>query len=201
MHSRVVVMLERLMNPRTRRQVFHEVIRMKRRDTFFPQHTGADFFQVCIALRQLFFDDVKRVPGIDHIVNDQYTIAKLCRGHREMLRDEQFASHRAAFFDVTRRAHDREWLIENARELIADTQAPARDANDVIELPLRIVNFDREFFDQAVVAFPGYIKMSGVNHVGAFKSTVYFVAPISPYIRTVFNRRFAFTADCDRTAS
>jgi hypothetical protein len=51
-------------------------------------------------------------------------------------------------------AENRERQVVDARKLIAHAQAAARQTQNVVELPARIVHGERQQFDQPVVFIP-----------------------------------------------
>jgi len=51
---------------------------------------------------------------------------------------------------------DGERQIIDARKLVAHTQAATCEAQDIVELPARVVHGEREQFDQPVIFVPAY---------------------------------------------
>ena len=71
-----------------------------------------------------------------------------------MLGDDELALRRPAVRGIGVRRQDGERQFEDARQDVSDAQASARDADDLIEAPSRLVNLQREAFDQCVVFAP-----------------------------------------------
>ena len=76
------------------------------------------------------------------------------RGHRHVLGDHELAADRAAFGRVGMRRQDRERPLVDPRQHIADAHAAARDADDLVEVVARLVDVEREPFDERVVLRP-----------------------------------------------
>src|SRR6185503_4385365 len=70
---------------------------------------------------------------------------------------------------VRARRHDRERLVEDAREHVARPHAAPRQAQDLVELPARGIDLEREPLDQQVVLVPGDVEVFAVvgEHVSS----------------------------------
>ena len=100
---------------------------------------------------ELTMDGLERMTGVHHVVDQQDVLAEPRSRHRHMLRDDELATHRSAFGRIRMRRQYRERLLVNARQHIADAQAAARDADDLVERKPRFLDAKREALDERVV--------------------------------------------------
>lgn len=119
-----------------------------------PQHGRAHRGNGRIALLQMLLHACERDARIDEVVDEQHIALQFAARHRDVLRDVEFALLRAGRFAIRTRGENRQRQIVDARELVADAQAAAREAQDLVELPARLVHGQREQFDQPVILVP-----------------------------------------------
>jgi hypothetical protein len=75
------------------------------------------------------------VPGVGEIVDQQHAAGEFALGHRDVLGHVEPALDGSGFGAVGTRRHDRQRLIEYARQHVAGAHATARQAQDLVELP------------------------------------------------------------------
>ncbi|MCY1373490.1 hypothetical protein D9M69_607670 [compost metagenome] len=96
----------------------------------------------------------QRNARIDQVVNQQDLARQVAARHGDVLRDVQVALLRAGCFAIAAGGQDRQGHIKDARHLVAYAQATARQAQDLVKLPARLMHIQRQACDQAMVFVP-----------------------------------------------
>ena len=102
------------------------------------------------------------VACIGQVVNQQHAARNFALGSRDEAGNVQSALNSACIGTVRTGGHDGQWLVENAAQDVARTQAPTREAQDGVELPARQMDLERELFDQVVVLVIGHVQVLAV---------------------------------------
>jgi hypothetical protein len=88
---------------------------------------------------------LERVAGIGQVVHQQHLAGDLALGRGDVAGDVQVALHRAGVGAVGAGGHDGQRLVKDAAQDVARAHAAARQAQDGVELPARLVHLDGQF--------------------------------------------------------
>ncbi|MNT45974.1 hypothetical protein D3C72_1825910 [compost metagenome] len=97
----------------------------------------------------------QRDARIHQVVDQQHPARQFAAGHGDVLSDVQVALLRARGLAVAAGGQDGQRHVEDARHLVAHAQPAARQAQDLVELPARLMHVQRQACDQAMVFVPG----------------------------------------------
>src|SRR5207249_10906475 len=123
--------------------IAYVIVRLDNGARLLPDQDRAQVLDVRKALWQLVVDRLQRMTRIYHVVDEQLVIAEARRSHRHVLGDDELAARRASVHRIRMRGKNRQRRLVDAGEDVADAQAAARDTDELIAAPTRLVHPER----------------------------------------------------------
>src|SRR6218665_997027 len=96
------------------------------------------------------------------VVDQEHLAGYLTPWRGDEAGDVEMPSDCAGLSPVGTGGHDGQWLVENTAGHVAPGQDAPRHTQKTYELPPRLVHFERQLFDQAVVLVVADIQVSPV---------------------------------------
>ncbi len=78
-----------------------------------------------------------------------------------------------AFAAIGRSRQNRQGLVENSGQGIADSESASGQTDDLVELPVRLMDLGREGFDRLVVVVPGDKQVSHSGYAASFDNRIW----------------------------
>ncbi|MNJ60774.1 hypothetical protein D3C77_565320 [compost metagenome] len=108
----------------------------------------------------MVIDLVKGFTGIDHVVNQQHAPGQGAARDGDELGDIHVALLRAGGLAIAAGRQDAQRHVKNTGHNIADAHAAARQTQNLVELPSRLVHLQGKALDQPVVIVPRHPQMA-----------------------------------------
>jgi hypothetical protein len=142
--------------------VFDGIVAIEDGDGFGPDHGGAQLGDGFVVAFEQIDHGFQSVAGICQVVDQEHFAGDFAFGGGDEAGDIQMALDGTFAGAIRAGAHDSQRFVEDAGEDVSGAHATACEAQDGVELPAALMNFERELFNEVVILVVADVEVFAV---------------------------------------